>query len=166
MLEIGAKRNEYLIRCHFDYCYHLYVLISAMINPHYILKLLFNFVLEKFGYNAASAITSDKEQITRNLFNCLITILECTSYVFENESTLDIDEESTYLNAEDPNSTTPTFTQFDVAFNTDYQSTDNDIDLDQHFSLEYMKNAVDYFDEKDPLTGKRKRSWSSVQHRF
>ena len=137
-----------------------------MINPHNILKLLSNFILEKFGYNAASTITSDEEQIARNLFNCLITILECTSYVFENESTLDIDEESTYLNAEDPNSTTPTFTQFDVAFDTDYQPTDNDIDLDQQFSLEYMKSAVDYFDEKNLLMGKRKRSWSSVQHRF
>ena len=100
------------------------------------------------------------------MFNGLITILECTSYVFENESTPDIDEESTYCNAEDPNSTTSTFTQFDVAFDTDYQPTDNDIDLDQQFSLEYMESAVDYFDEKDPLIGKRKRSWSSVQHRF
>ncbi|CAF3154126.1 unnamed protein product, partial [Rotaria sp. Silwood2] len=29
-----------------------------------------------------------------------------------------------------------------------------------------MKSAVDYFDEKDALAGKRKRSWSFVQHRF
>ena len=138
MLEIGVKRNEYLIRCHFDYCYHLYVLINAMINSHDILKLLSNFILEKFGYNAASEITLDEEQIARNLFNCLIAILEYTSYVFENESTLDVDEESTYLNAEDLNSATLTLTQFDVAFDTDYQSTDNGIDLDQQFLLEYI----------------------------
>ena len=29
-----------------------------------------------------------------------------------------------------------------------------------------MENVVSYYDEKDSKTGKRKRSWSTVQHRF
>ena len=29
-----------------------------------------------------------------------------------------------------------------------------------------MKKVVDYYDERDLKTGKRKRSWSTTQHRF
>ncbi|CAF3878704.1 unnamed protein product, partial [Rotaria sp. Silwood1] len=137
-----------------------------MINPYNILKLLSNFIFDKFSYNAPSPITCDEEQIARNLFNCLIKILESSSYLFESESTLDVDDESTYSDDEDSAPKTPTFKQLDVALDTDYQIIDDDFNLDQKFSLEYMKSAVDYFDEKDALTGKRKRSWTSVQHRF
>jgi hypothetical protein len=34
------------------------------------------------------------------------------------------------------------------------------------FSLEYMKNVVDFYDATDETTGKRKHTWKSVQHRF
>ena len=36
----------------------------------------------------------------------------------------------------------------------------------QKFSLDYMKHVIDYNDEKDPATGKRRRSFKSVKHRF
>ncbi|CAF4813005.1 unnamed protein product, partial [Rotaria sp. Silwood2] len=33
------------------------------------------------------------------------------------------------------------------------------------FSLEYMKNVMQFYDEKDPKTGKRKHSFAGVQRR-
>ncbi len=38
----------------------------------------------------------------------------------------------------------------------------------QKFSLMiiYMKQVIEYFDERDSMTGKRRRSFKSVKHRF
>ena len=60
----------------------------------------------------------------------------------------------------------------------DYESTDDDDDDDddddkdddqwlrENFSLDYMKHAVDYFDETNATTGQRKRIWCSLKHMF
>jgi hypothetical protein len=36
----------------------------------------------------------------------------------------------------------------------------------QKFFLEYMTNVIDFYDEIDATTGKRKHTWKNVQHRF
>jgi len=34
------------------------------------------------------------------------------------------------------------------------------------FMIIYMKQVIEYFDERDSMTGKRRRSFKSVKHRF
>ncbi len=54
----------------------------------------------------------------------------------------------------------------DSESDSDFNDTGDDGALLQKFSLDYMKQVIEYYDEKDPLTGKRCRSWKSVKHRF
>ncbi|CAF4233224.1 unnamed protein product [Rotaria magnacalcarata] len=111
------------------------------------------------------AVTPNEEQIDQDLFSCLNSILESTSYIFESETTLEYDEESNTSNTEDCFPITSTFEQSDVISDSDYQPIDEDEhNLGNTFSLDYMKSVVDYFDEIDPSTGQRKRNWTSVKH--
>ena len=34
------------------------------------------------------------------------------------------------------------------------------------FSIEYMKNVIDFYDDRDAKTGRKKHTWNSLQHRF
>ncbi|CAF3058441.1 unnamed protein product [Rotaria sp. Silwood2] len=143
-----------------------------MINVYNILKVLSNYISHKFDDTVPSPITFDEEYIALNLFNCLSSILESGSYLFDIETTLDHDDE-----LDDPDVTssavpTPMSIDLDINLDADYKSTDDDNDDDDDhclrddFSLDYMKRAVDYFDETDAATGQRKRSWCSVKHMF
>ena len=44
--------------------------------------------------------------------------------------------------------------------------TDRHHHLQKHFSLEYMKQAIDFYDELNEKTGKKKHSWKTFQHHF
>jgi cobalamin biosynthesis protein CobT len=35
-----------------------------------------------------------------------------------------------------------------------------------HLSIEYMKNVLDFYDEMNAKTGRRKHTWKSLEHRF
>ena len=67
-----------------------------------------------------------------------------------------------------PAETTPMSKHLDIDRDLDYKSTDDDKDDDQwlreNFSLDYMKHAVDFFDETDATTEQRKRNWCSVKY--
>ena len=65
-----------------------------MINAYDILKVLSNFISHKFDDTASSPITFDEEYIALNLFNCLTSIVETGSYIFDIETTLGHDDES------------------------------------------------------------------------
>ncbi|CAF1133922.1 unnamed protein product [Rotaria sordida] len=134
--------------------------LIALLSLYYQISFYF-----QFGYNAPSTITLDEQYVARNLFNCLNSILESTSYLFENETTLDHDDVLDGPNSQDPASTVPAFKRLDVSPNIDYQLIDEH-NFENHFSLDYIKRAVNYFDEKDPLTGQRKRNWCIVKHMF
>lgn len=141
-----------------------------MINAYNILKLLSNFISHKFDDTASSPITFDEEYIALNLFNCLTSIVESGSYVFDMETTLDHDDELDDPDVENSAETTPMSEHLDIDHDFDYKSIDDDKDSDQwlreDFSLDYMKRAVEYFDETDATTGQRKRNWCSVKHMF
>ncbi|CAF2053469.1 unnamed protein product [Rotaria magnacalcarata] len=138
-----------------------------MRNPHNVLKRLSRFIFEKFVDNSETPITLDEEHVVDNLFICLDSIVESTSYIFESETTLDFDEESNYSDDEDPDLAISTFQQNDSTHDADYEpDNDQEINLQNHFSLDYMKRAVDFFDEKDPVTGQRKRHWSTLKRHF
>ena len=84
----------------------------------------------------------------------------------ENENTLDYDtsfedahEEENYDTEADEESD-PTF------YGTKGEQKLEDDTLLQKFSLEYMTNVINFYDEIDETTGKRKHTWKSLQHRF
>ena len=141
-----------------------------MINTYDILKVLSNFISHKFDDTASSPITFDEEYIVLNLFNCLTSIVRSGSYIFDIETTLDHDDESNDPDVDKSAETTPMSKHLDIDRDLDYKFTDDDKDDDQwlreNFSLDYMKHAIDYFDETDAITGQRKRNWCSVKHMF
>ena len=96
--------------------------------------------------------------------------MESGSYIFDIETTLDHDDASNDPDVDKSAETTPMSKHLDIDRDLDYKSTDDDKDDDQwmleNFSLDYMKHAVDYFDETDATTGHRKRNWCSEKHIF
>ncbi|CAF1374293.1 unnamed protein product [Adineta ricciae] len=124
-----------------------------MINPHNVLKVLSNLTSNKISLNSLSPINNDEEHVTSNLYTCLESILESISHIFETENTLDHDDE---LFDEDVENSSPlafTDEDLDSIKDADYELID-EFNLQNHFSLDYMKQVVDYYDEKDPVTGK------------
>ena len=141
-----------------------------MINAYDILKVLSNFISHKFDDTASSPITFDEEYIALNLLNCLTSIVESGSYIFDIETTFDHDDELNDPDVDKSAETTAMSKHLDIDRDLDYKSIDDDKDDDQwmreNFSLDYMERAVDYFDETDATTGQRKRNWCSVKHMF
>ncbi|CAF4298199.1 unnamed protein product, partial [Rotaria sordida] len=78
---------------------------------------------------------------------------------------LDHDDELDDEDVEDFLPLTFTDEHLDPIKDTDYELTD-EYNLQNHFSLDYMKRVVDYYDEINPISGKRKRKWQTVKHRF
>jgi len=58
--------------------------------------------------HSPSPITADQQELTFNLYKCLDSILENTSNPFQNETTLDHDDDIDIGDSEDPVSITPT----------------------------------------------------------
>ncbi|CAF2902010.1 unnamed protein product [Rotaria sp. Silwood2] len=136
-----------------------------MINPHNVLKVLSNLISDKLFRYSPSSIHPDEEHVASNFYKCLESILESTSHIFETENTLDHDDELDDEDIEDPLPLTSTDEHLDPIKDTDYEPID-EYNLQNHFSLDYMKRVVDYYDEINPITGKRKRKWRTVKHSF
>ena len=136
-----------------------------MINPHNMLKVLSNLTSNKISRNSLSPINNEEEHVASNLYKCLESILGSTSHTFETENTLDHDDELFDEDVENPLPLAFTDEDLDSIKDADYELID-EFNLQNHFSLDYMKQVVDYYDERDPITGKRKRKWQTVKHRF
>ncbi|CAF3591634.1 unnamed protein product [Rotaria sp. Silwood1] len=136
-----------------------------MINPHNISKAFSDLILNKFTFNQPSSINAEEQSIARNLYKCLNSILQSNSYIFESETTLDHDDDSYDVDLEDTAPEAAALEHPNELTDIDYLPIDEH-NLEKSFSLDYMKRAVEYFDEKDPLTGQRKTNWSSVKHIF
>ncbi|CAM4778789.1 unnamed protein product [Rotaria magnacalcarata] len=136
-----------------------------MINPHNISKAFSDLILNKFAFNRPSSINAEEQSIARNLYKCLNSILQSNSYIFESETTLDHDDDLYDVDLEDTAPEAAALEHPNDLTDIDYLPIDEH-NLDKSFSLDYMKRAVEYFDEKDPLTGQRKRNWRSVKHIF
>lgn len=56
----------------------------------------------------------------------------------------------------------------DEKYDEEFMDVDNDRHhhLQIYFSLGYMKQAIDFYDEMNERTGKKKHSWKAFQHRF
>jgi hypothetical protein len=144
-----------------------------MINPHNIMDILTNLISERLTLSSTPANTRRDEEVAAMLFENVESILNCTSYSFENEDTLDFDSNIKLINEETATDDNDDLPSDD---NDDLPSDDNDDDYNNErekeditqdqFSLEYMINAVEFYDEKNEKTGKRKHTFSNVQRHF
>ena len=184
-----------------------------MINPQNVMDILGNLISERLAIPSTSSNGLKDEEVATILFKNIQSILNCSSYSFEDEDSLDLDfnieltdDDSPFDNNEDDDENIVDDDSYDVEDDYDDDRIDEDeydddrIDEDDYdddkidddcirnydsrahpdyndkrnnenearhqFSLEYMKNVVQFYDEKDPKTGKRKHSFAGVQRRF
>ncbi|CAF1148785.1 unnamed protein product [Rotaria sordida] len=106
---------------------------------------------DKLSYNSSSSISSDEEHVALNFYKCLESILESTSHTFETETILSHNDE---LDDQDLEGVFPFISTHDhlgSIKDTDYEFIDEH-NLQNHFSFDYMKRVVDYYDEINPIT--------------
>jgi len=135
------------------------------INPRNVLQVLSNLTTNQLPGRPTSSITVEERDIASNLYECFNSILESSDHRFETEITLDHDDEIDDQDSEDRLSSTSDNDSTETAEEDAYEPLD-DYKLQNRFSLDYMKRVVEFFDEIDPSTSKRKRKWSTVQRRF
>ncbi|CAF1461217.1 unnamed protein product [Adineta ricciae] len=118
-----------------------------------------------FTATSASTVTHRECEVADLLCSVLESITSSHSHTFEVETTLDhelvdnelIDDvecEDTAEEASDPN------------WNDENEDENEEKALCKRFSLDYMTKAVEFYDEINPQTGKRKRRWETVKHKF
>ncbi|CAF4297484.1 unnamed protein product [Rotaria sp. Silwood2] len=133
-----------------------------MINASVVSSLL----SKKFAQSATSInknvlIPSIREQeVANHLAELLNSIIDSHSFLIETETSLD----HVLNEIEQDDANEPDDSGLDSNFNE--TGDDDDSAFLQKFSLDYMKQVIEYYDEKDPLTGQRRRSSKSVKHRF
>ena len=148
-----------------------------MINPQNVVDILGNLISERLTISSTSKKGPKDEAIASLLFNNVQALLNCTSYSFEDKDSLDLDLDIESVDDKYSTDTNDYFTdnddKSDDEFNVDNEPHDTDYDnkwereaIRDQFSLEYMRNVAQFYNEKDPNTEKRKHSFSGVQRRF
>lgn len=134
-----------------------------MINPHNVSRLVSSYITELLpSTDLTHACTPRDEDVARNIFDSIESILNCTHYNFEKEQTLDF----TYsFDQQAEESEVESDDEKDESYMEDANDDEENSLLDE-FSLQYMKKVVDFYDKINFDTGKRKHSWSSLQHHF
>ena len=135
-----------------------------MINPKNVVQLLGKYVLKiPRSIVRSSDPTVRDEDVSKQLYECLLSILNSTEYHFENQDTLDYSYDIDQLIGADENDTDEEDPQ-----DTDYKEEEEEEgnSLLHQFSVDYMKKVVFYYDEVNPRTGKKKHSWRALQHTF
>lgn len=131
------------------------------INPHNVLQILSNLTTNQLFYRSTSSVTVQEKEIASNLYECLNSIIQSDGHWFESEITLDHDDQI------DDQIDDQSLEAGHIE--TDQEDSYEPIDehkLQNHFSLDYMKRVVEFFDEINPSTGKRRRKWTTVKRRF
>lgn len=138
-----------------------------MISPHNVLNILTKLVSERLTLSSMPTNTRRDDEVATMLFENIESIVNCSSYSVENEETLDLDLNMLSINDES--------TSDDDDYNEDDDNYNNDDDYNEDhenekslkkFSLEYMKNVVQFYDEQQRGTQKRTDSFSNLQNRF
>ena len=134
-----------------------------MINPHNVLRLVSNYITHLLpSIDLTHACTARDEDVARNIFEDIESIFNCTQYNFEREQTLDFtysfDEEAEEAELESDDDKDERYTEG--------ANDDEENNLLQEFSLQYMKKVVDFYDKTNFNIAKWKHSWSSLQNRF
>lgn len=144
-----------------------------MINPINVVKVFTDRASSLFGAARSSnstttdTVTNRESEAADLLCGVLESIARSDSHTVDIETTLDhesvddemvndVDDEGSAEETSDPN------------WNDESEEEDGDEEkaLRKQFSIEYMIKAVNYYDEINPQTGKRKRRWATVKHQF
>jgi hypothetical protein len=112
---------------------------------------------------SGNTITNRECEVADLLCGVLESIANSHSHTFEVETTLDHEpSESELINEGDD--------EIEVEEMIDPEWTEKedeeDKELRKEFSFDYMKRAVNFYDEINPKTNKRKRRWETVKHNF
>jgi len=100
-----------------------------------------------------------EEEVAIHLLGILESILTSDSYNHEYETTLDystLDSEFDGCEADSD----------DFYQDPDYEEEDTKPKVFKNFTLSYMKQALEFYDAINPITGKRKHIWKNVKHHF
>ena len=137
-----------------------------MINPTNVVKIFADRVsnsLSRSTLIAAVTATNRECEVAELLYGVLESITNSHSHTFEVETTLDHESgDDEVLNDVDDEDTIQE--TWDPSWNEDDE--DDEDTLCKQFSLDYMARAVNFYDEINPHTGKRKRRWATVKHNF
>ena len=98
-------------------------------------------------------------EIASQMFDALKSILTSSSYDHEYATTLDYSAPNTEIDGceEDPD---------EPITDQDYEEEDLETPVHGSFSFGCMKRAIEFYDDIDQKTGKRKHSWKNVKHQF
>ena len=143
-----------------------------MINPANVVKIFTDRALNlsptvSNSATSATTVTNRECEAGDLLCSVLESITSSHSHAFEVETTLDheladdeliddVEREDTTEETSDPN-----WNDEDGDEDEDEETT-----LCKQFSLDYMGKAVEFYDEINPQTGKRKRRGETVKHKF
>ncbi|CAF4718770.1 unnamed protein product, partial [Rotaria sp. Silwood2] len=123
-----------------------------MINAHNVVRILSNFVSRRLPSSESTTFSAKDEEVAERLFDNINTIMNSTTYHFENGSTLDYDVNlDSDTEESDTDSDETTMNELDK---TDYtiNNSDKKNTLLNQYSLEYMDKAVQFYDEKNSKT--------------
>ncbi|CAF4697671.1 unnamed protein product, partial [Rotaria sp. Silwood2] len=123
-----------------------------MINAHNVVRILSNFVSRRLPSSESTTFSAKDEEVAERLFDNINTIMNSTTYHFENGSTLDYDVNlDSDTEESDTDSDETTMNELDK---TDYtiNNSDKKNTLLNQYSLEYMDKAVKFYDEKNSKT--------------
>ncbi|CAF1365076.1 unnamed protein product [Adineta ricciae] len=112
---------------------------------------------------SGNTITNRECEVAELLCGVLESIVNCHSHTFEIETTLDHESsESELINEGDYEN------EVEETIDSEWSEVEDDEDkaLCKEFSLDYMTRAVNFYDEINPNTGKRKRRWETVKRNF
>ena len=106
-----------------------------------------------------SILDGHEIEIASQMFDALKSILTSSSYDHEYGTTLDYSTPNTEIDAceEDPD---------EPITDQDYEEPDSETPVYESFSFGYMKQAIEFYDDIDQKTGKRKHNWKNVKHQF
>ncbi|CAF1355727.1 unnamed protein product [Didymodactylos carnosus] len=148
-----------------------------MINPHRVAELLSNLISERLSLDNRNNTDSKRdEEVAKHLYDHVESILESSQYSFESEHTIDFNDDS---NAEqlqdneeededDEEDEQQQMNNDDEQFDEEFMEVDNDQHhhVQKEFSIPYMKQAIDFYDQINEKTGRKSHSWKAFQHRF
>ena len=110
-----------------------------------------------------STVANRECEVAELLCGVLESIANSHSHTIEVETTLghELADGELIHDVEDEDTVEETW---DREWNTEDE--DEESVLCKQFSLDYMTKAVNFYDEVNPETGKRKRRWETVKHHF
>ena len=133
-------------------------------NPSNIVNCLVELVQTNLTVSSTH-VTQNEREVAHFLFDTIISFANCKRYRYEEETTLDL------VNDSDPYSDSDEERVYNDSHSSEaddeWKGTKNAAEPHHltEYSEEFMRDVVDYADAKNK-NGKRRRTWKTVYHRF